>query len=136
MKSIDRPSSGCSSRTRLSIEPWIETSSAEVISSAMSTCGPAGERAGERDALALPARHAWPGTPWRATASRCTSSSSRATSSLRSARLSPRGRISAMLAPIVMRGSSEEYGSWNTICSGRGRVCGDRRAVEEDAAAR
>ena len=33
-----------------------------------------------------------------------------------------------MLAPIVMRGSSEEYGSWKTICSGRGRVCGTGRS--------
>ena len=56
MKSIDRPSSGWSSRTRLSTEPWIETSSAEVISSAIEHLRAAGERAGERDALALAAR--------------------------------------------------------------------------------
>ena len=26
-----------------------------------------------------------------------------------------------MLSPIVIRGSSDEYGSWKTICRGRGR---------------
>ena len=55
MNSIERPSSRCSSRTRLSTAPWIETSSAEVISSAISTLGPAGEGPGERDPLPLPA---------------------------------------------------------------------------------
>ena len=33
----------------------------------------------------------------------------------------PGGIASATLSPIVIRGSSEEYGSWNTICSGRCR---------------
>ena len=36
----------------------------------------------------------------------------------RSARRSARGSASAMDAPIVMRGSSDEYGSWKTICRG------------------
>ncbi len=31
----------------------------------------------------------------------------------------PRGIASLIDAPTLMRGSSEEYGSWNTICSGR-----------------
>ena len=55
MNSIDRPSSRWSSRTRLSTAPWIETSSAEVISSAITTSRLAGQRAGQRDPLALAA---------------------------------------------------------------------------------
>ena len=41
-----------------------------------------------------------------------------------------------MLSPIVIRGSSEEYGSWKTIWSGRGRPrIGTGLPVEQDPAA-
>ena len=55
MNSIDRRIRRCRSRTRLSTVPWIETSRAEVISSAMITSGAAGQRPGQRDPLPLPA---------------------------------------------------------------------------------
>ena len=120
MKSIERPSSRCSSRTRLSTAPWIETSSAEVISSAMTHLGPAGEGAGQRDALPLaagelagqlPGPRRGRGGPARAAA--------RPRRGRRASGVPTRAdSASAMLSPIVIRGSSEEYGSWKTIWSG------------------
>ena len=118
MNSIDMPSCRCRSRTRLSTVPWIETSRAEVISSAMITSGrPARARAIATRCRCPP--DSWAGY-WRArSVSSPTSSSSRATSARRSF-TAPRGIVSAIVLPIVMRGSSDEYGSWKIICSGRG----------------
>ena len=50
-----RPSSRCSSRSRLRICAWIETSSADTGSSAINSFGPQRERARDPDPLALAA---------------------------------------------------------------------------------
>ena len=119
MNSIDRPSSRCSSRTRLSTAPWIDTSSAEVISSAMSTAG--------APRAPAPAR---PAAADRRTAGRVGAGAGRVQVDELEQPLDlgspvgawpPGGIASATLSPTVIRGSSEEYGSWKTICSGRGR---------------
>ena len=137
MKSIERPSSRWSSRTRLSTAPWIETSSAEVISSAMRTWGrPARARASATRCRWPPESCGRAGRGARRVevdqleqprdlgAARCALGPGPAASPRRWSRRS------------VIRGSSEEYGSWKTICSGRaGRVVGTGCAVEQDAAA-
>jgi len=90
-----------------------------------------GQRPGQGDALALPAGQL-PGQHRRAIGSRLTSSSSRATSPRRASRLgcAPRGIASVIDSPMLMRGSSDEYGSWNTICNCRLR---DRRRTSVPA---
>ena len=138
MKSIERPSSRWSSRTRLSTAPWIETSSAEVISSAMTTCGPAGERAGERDPLPLAA-----GELGRAGAGARRVEVDELEQPLRprlarSARDAPGGIASAMLSP--MRHPRVERGVGvleDHLQRARSRpLVGTGCAVEQDPAAR
>ena len=66
-------------------------------------------------------RRAAPGYCAARSGASSTSSSSRTTSARRPAgpAARSRGMASAIEAPIVIRGSSDEYGSWNTICTRR-----------------
>src|SRR5829696_8928246 len=113
------------SRSRLRIAACTETSSAETGSSAIRSDGET-ERARAR-----PTRWRWP--PESSCGYRCRSSSRRPTlsssSRTRSSSFRPRASFctrsgSATIWPHVCRGSSDEYGSWKTMCSSRrsGRI--------------
>ena len=112
------------SMSRLRICDWIDTSSAETGSSSTTSFGSQRNRPGNADALALAAgkfMRVAPASigveanqlreapaPWPC--------ARRAADAMDMERLGDDG-------PTVMRGSSEAYGSWNTICMSRRRRC-------------
>ena len=120
MNSMREPSRCCMSSSSASTCACTETSSAETASSAISTSGSHGQRARDADALALAAREfvriaverlgLEPHQPHQLLGAR-PSAASRGTPKF----IGP----SMIDAPTVRRGSSERYGSWNTICTRR-----------------
>ena len=122
MKTSVRPKSRCRSRSRLRICAWIETSRAETGSSAMISFGLQRERAGDADALPLAA-----GELVRVAVVVLRVEPDDVHDLLHGlacARPRPcasRGSTygSEMIVPIVLRGFSDEYGSWKIICISR-----------------
>ena len=134
MNSIERPSSRCSSRTRLRIAPWTETSRAEVISSARSTSGRPARARAMRDPLALAARRARAGSRPRGPGRGGRARGAARPRLRRGARAAVRsGRASATLAPMrhprVERGERvlEDHLERAAPCR-----ASDRLAVEQD----
>ena len=112
-----RPNSCCRSRIRLTICAWIDTSSADTGSSQTMKRGLQRQRAGDADALALPAGELV-GIAIGVFLAQADHVEQFATSRARLAR-SPTPWIrsgSPMMSRTVMRGSSEAYGSWKMIC--------------------
>ena len=116
MKSIVRPSSLRSSSSRLRTVACTETSSAETGSSATRSSG------WRARARAIETRWRWPPEKLRGCESRALAGSpTRSSSSRQRASIPLRGTIlctrrsSESVWRTVMRGLSEEYGSWKTI---------------------
>ncbi len=123
MKRMARPSSRWSRASRSSTCACTETSSAETGSSQISTLGSGAS------ARAMPMR--WRCPPEKARGCRSALAGSRPTCSRSSvtrfarAVRSPRPWAisgSATICPAVIRGLSEEYGSWKTSCTSRRAV--------------
>ena len=92
-----------------------------------STDGIGGERARDRDALALPARRTGAGSALPRRAARPTSLEQRGRPPRRAPLGAPASASpSAICAPIVRRGLSDANGFWKTICI---RACSRRRAL-------
>ncbi len=116
-KTMERPNWSRTSSMSSSTCACTETSSALVASSSTSSFGPAAR------AFASATRCRWPpesafGRAASWSGRRPTRSSSDAATVSASRRAPPRCRrtTSATARPIGMRGSSDRYGSWNTIC--------------------
>ena len=132
MKRHEKPISCCRSRSRLRIDACTETSSADTGSSATRIAGETATRAQDRLAAAgRPRARADSGSAARRAGRRdrraSTTFSSR--SRPRASRCSRSG--SPTISPHDMRGLSDEYGSWNTMCSSRrsGRISRRERWV-------
>ena len=144
MYSTPRFDSRCRSASRLSTPRRIDTSSIETGSSAISRDGPRGERAGDRDALALTARELvrppLDQRRRRVAPARAAGAPRPSTSSLGTTLWSRSGR--SRWCRMVWYGFSDANGSWNTIrtCCRYARSARPPRgiglAVEQDRAAR
>ncbi len=111
----------CRSRSRFRTCAWIETSSADTGSSAISSLAAARARAPHRCAGAG-RRRTRGGSGCSARDSARPSPSARCTSRFRSPLSGSSSWIangSPMIEPTVLRGFSDEYGSWKIICTSR-----------------
>ena len=116
MNRYESPSSSCRSSSRFTMPAWIDTSSAETGSSSTSNSG------SSASARAMPMRCRCP--PENSCGKRFTCSGFSPTAPAARAPARSRGRCRAcgsrigslMIEPTVMRGSSDAYGSWKTIC--------------------
>ena len=136
MKRHEKPRSRWRSRSRLRIAACTETSSADTGSSATSSARLDRERAREADALALAARElvrvAVP--QLRPQADRVEELVRRCASSARPRREPVQRSGSPTISPHVMRGLSDEYGSWKTMCISRRSGRSSRRDEMRDVA--
>ena len=138
MKTIVRPRSRWRSRSRLRICAWIETSSAETGSSAMIELRLERERARDADALALPAREL---------VREAVVVLGVQPDPLHQLLHAPlRRAVAVVVEPVdperlgddradVLRGFSDEYGSWKIICISRRSGLSSRRDDVRDVAA-
>ena len=116
MNRYARPSRSCRSSSRFTTPAWIDTSSAETGSSSTSTSARARSR-GRCRCAGADRRRTRAGTGCRARGS-----ARRAPAARAPARVAIAGhsvddeRLARRSTATVMRGSSDAYGSWNTIC--------------------